>query len=285
MTIRIEPLGSLAELGACADLQRAVLGQRARTIWHVPALVGIRRSGGLVLGAYDGESRHAPIGALVDLRASVDGYPTCYTVFRAVHPTARNRGIARALRTAERRICQEEAVDLVLWDLDPLRSVDAHLAFNRLGAISTGYARDLYGEVHDEANLGLATDRLRVEWWIDAPRVVSIVDREAPPPHYRVGIHEMEVMTETRLQPNGARMITGFRDAPRADHVLAEIPVDLDRIRHDDPAAAREWRVQSRAVFELLFESGYVGTGFVHEGGRSFHLYRRANRGAALRET
>jgi len=285
MAIRIEPLRSPDEFGACVDLQRAVLGRRARSIWHVPALVDVRACGGLILAARGDTDERSVTGALVDLHASIDAYSARRTVFRGVHPAARNRGIARALRMAERRIHQEDAVDLVFWDLDPLRSVDAHLALNRLGAIATGYARNRYAEVYDEPNLGLATDRLRVEWWIDSPHVMAVVDRDEPPRHYRVGMHEMELATETTLMPSGSRMITGFRDSPSAEYVLVEIPADVDRIRREDPAAAREWRLRSRGVFELLFERGYVGTGFLHEGGRSFHLYRKADRGAALRAT
>ncbi len=287
MTITIDQLIAREELGACADLQRAVLGDRARSVWFVSALTAVHLSGGLVLGARGSEVPPAgPLaGALVDLHANVDGYPARHTVFRGVHPSARHLGIAQALRATERRIHRESAVDLVLWSMDPLRSIEGHLAFNKLGAIATGYARNVYGEVHDHANTGLATDRLRVEWWIGSPRVESILDRGHQAPHYRLGIHEMGILTETRILKSGVRMLTPFNDTPRTEHVLVEIPADLDRIREIDPAAAREWRLQSRAAFELLFESGYVGTGFVHEGGRSFHLFRKADRGAALRDT
>jgi predicted GNAT superfamily acetyltransferase len=286
MTIKADRLGGLEELRACVELQRAILGDRARSVWAVPALTAVCQSGGLVLGARNMEDDAARLsGALVDLVADVDGYPARHTVFRGVLPSARNRGVGHSLRTAERAICQQEGVDLVFWSLDPLRSDEAHLAFNKLGALATEHRRNLYGEVHDSANLGLATDRLQVEWWIDSPRVASILDRGNPAPHFRLGIHEMDVLTETRLLQSGVRMLVGYDDAPRAEHVLAEIPVDLDRIRALDVAAARDWRTQSRAVFELLFERGYVGVGFVHEGARSFHLFRRGDRKTALSDT
>lgn len=286
MTIKADRLSGVEELGACVELQRAVLGNRARSVWAVPALTAVCQSGGLVLGARDSEAEPSRLcGALVDLVADVGGYPARHTVFRGVLQAARNRGVAQSLRTAERAICQQEGVDLVFWSLDPLRSDEAHLAFNKLGAIATGYRQDLYGEVHDSANLGLATDRLHVEWWIDSPRVASILDRGNPAPHFRLGIHEMDVLTETRLLQNGVRMLVGHDDAPSAQHVLAEIPAHLDRIRTVDLAAARDWRLRSRAAIELLFERGYVGAGFVHEGGRSFHLFRKTDRKTALRDT
>ncbi len=286
MTITVDRLSGLEELDASVNVQRVILGDRARSVWPVPALTSVCQSGGLVLGARDTE-KAAPrlCGALADLVADVDGYPARHTVFRGVLPTARNRGVGHSLRAAERAICQQEGVDLVFWSLDPLRSDEAHLAFNKLGAIATGHRRNLYGEVHDNANLGLATDRLHVEWWVDSPRVASILDRGNSPPHFRLGIHEMDVLTKTRLLQSGVRMLVRHDDAPQAEYVLAEIPVDLDRIRALDVAAAREWRLRSRVVFELLFERGYVGVGFVHEGGRSFHLFRLADRKTALRDT
>lgn len=286
MTIEAVRLSGLEELGASVDVQRVILGDRARSVWAVPALTAVCQSGGLVLGARDTENDATRLcGVLVDLVADVDGYPARHTVFRGVLPAARNRGVGHGLRTAERSFCQREGIDLVFWSLDPLRSDEAHLAFNKLGAIATSHQRDLYGEVHDDANLGLATDRLHVEWWIDSPRVTSILDRGKQPPHFRLGIHEMDVLTETRLLQSGVRMLVTYDCAPQAEYVLAEIPVDLDRIRALDVVAAREWRLQSRAMFELLFERGYVGVGFVHEGGRSFHLFAKADRRAALRDT
>jgi predicted GNAT superfamily acetyltransferase len=284
MTIKIDRLTRLAELAACVDVQRAILGDRSRSVWSVPALTAVCQSGGLVLGARDAEG-DALCGAIVDLVADVDGYPGRHTVFRGVLEPVRNRGAGFGLRAAERAACRREGVDLIFWSLDPLRSDEAYLAFGKLGAIATDYRRNLYGEVHDDANLGLETDRMRVEWWLDSPRVRSILDRGNQAPHLRLGIHEMDVVTETRLQQSGFRTLTGHDEAPRADHVLAEIPVDLDRIRHADAAAARQWRLRSRAVFELLFEKGYVGAGFVHEGGRSFHLFRKADRSSVLRDT
>ncbi len=283
MAIVAERLSSFEEFSACVDVQQEILGNRSRSVWSVPALTAVCQSGGLVLGARDTEGRLR--GAIVDLVADVGGYPARHTVFRGVLEPSRNRGVGYGLRTAERAVCQQEGVDLVFWELDPLRSDEAHLAFSKLGAIATGYRRNLYGEVHDSANLGLATDRLRVEWWIDSPRVRSILDRGNQPPHFRLGIHEMDVVTETRLQRSGFRALTGHDEAPRAEHVLVEIPADLDRIREAEPAAARHWRLQSRPVFELLFESGYVGVGFVHESGRSFHLFRKADRRNVLRDT
>ncbi len=285
MPAKTERLRGPAALKTCVDLQQRILGDRARTVWDVAALTAVCQSGGLVLGVQHPEGSGPRLrGAIVDLVASIDRYPARHTVFRAVLPSERNHGIGYGLRVSERRICQQDDVDLVFWSLDPLRSDEAYLAFGKLGAVATGYRQELYGEIHDSRNLGLPTDRLHVEWWIDSPRVSSILDRGNPPPYFKLGVHEMNVLTKTRLASSGIRRLVGYDDAPRAEHVLVEIPVDLDKVRDTDLAIAREWRSTGRQVFELLFERGYVGVGFVHEGGRSFHLFHKTDRRAALRD-
>ncbi len=284
--IEVERLTTGDELAACVELQQAIVGPGARSVWHAPALTAVSQSGGLLLGARpaDGEPPHL-VGALIDLVADVDGYPTRHTVFHGVHPAVRNRGVGAGLRAGERTLCQRSGVDLVFWAIDPLRSVDAYLALTKLGGIATRFHRNVYGTLSDHPNAGLATDRLHVEWWIDSPRVRAIVDRGLPPIHRRLGMHRMEVITETRPLGDGTRRLVAHDDGPTAAHVLAEVPADVDRIRAEDPESARDWRLRTRTLFELLFANGYVAVGFVHEGGRSFHLFSRTDRRAVLNDS
>ena len=286
MTIEADRIATLDGFNDVVALQRTVLGRRA-TIWSPSALSAVHRSGGLVLGARAVDLPGRPLhGALIDLHGEVDGYRARHTVFRGVHPEVRGRGIATFLRRSERAAHLRDNVALVTWEIDPLRSVDAHLALNKLGAMATGYRRNLYGDVHDAPNVGLATDRVTVEWWLEAPRVQAIVDRAATPPHRRLGLHEMSVLTETRVLPSGLRGLTRqtveYASRPSQRFILVEIPHDLDRIRNEDVGLAKRWRLDSRATFELLFENGYVVVGLIHEGGRSFHLFERATRGDVL---
>jgi len=283
MTIEADLLSGLDDLTACVALQRSVLGDRAASVWTADALTAIRRSGGLLLGARPPDAPNgALLGTLIDLHGEVDGHSARHTVVLGVHPAARQRGIAQLLRASERAVHLRDGVAVVTWEIDPLRSIDAHIAFNKLGAIGVGHRRNLYGDLNDTPNLGLATDRLLIEWWLEAPRVRAILDRDGAPPHQRLGLHQMTVVTETRVLASGLRSPSGPARQPDGRYVLAEIPEDLDLIRARDVALARRWRIDSRAVFELLFENGYVLVGLVHEGGRSFHLFERTGRGDVL---
>ena len=283
MSTTVDPLTTLDDLLACEKLQQELLGDRARSILTVPSLAAIQRAGGLLLGAWEGEgAQRALCGALVDLVAEADGYPARFTAFLGVRPDSLNLGIAQLLRAAERASHSKAGVDLVHWWSDPLSSSESHIAFNKLAAISGAHCRNALGPLDDRANSGLATDRLHVEWWIDAPRVSAVIDAGRLPPHYGLGLDQMQVVTRTKGTPSGLRKFVDFDESPSRPFVLVEIPVNAGQVRDEDASAAREWRLGTRETFELLFTLGYTIVGFVHEGGRSFHLLELADRGSIL---
>lgn len=283
MSIAIERLGSPEAFSACERLQREIIGAGERQILPAYLLVALQRGSGVVLGAYEIKVEPPqPCGCLVDLPMRYDENIGYFTLFHGVKREVRNRGIGYRLRVAEREACQREGGGLITWMLDPLRSLEAHFAFNKLGAIAVSYERNLYGELSDPANQGLATDRLMVEWWIDSTRVAAVIDGSELPHHFRLGLDRMEVVTKTKLTGKGLRRLVSFEAEPRGEVILVEIPVDLDRLLVRDPALARDWRIKTRDVFEVLLASGYTLSGFVHEAGRSFHLLERGEKEAVL---
>ncbi|MCK4571028.1 hypothetical protein KAT84_03660, partial [Candidatus Bipolaricaulota bacterium] len=196
MTIAVRQLHTLEDLRAAVTLQQTVLGERSHPIWQLPHLLHIQQSGGFLLGARETAPKASDTfhGILIDLIAEVDGYPARRTVAWGVDPQLRNRGIGLRLREIERRSLQKLGVDLVYWDVDPLSSVKLHIALNKLGGIVTAYSRNALGSSNDDGPPGVATDRVRVEWWIDSPRVTGRMEHEVSLPHQRIGLHEMAVL-------------------------------------------------------------------------------------------
>ena len=285
MTIAIRPLESIEDFRSAVRLQQQILGENTHAIWQLPHLTAIQQSGGLLLGAC--MPTHLSVDSLdailIDLLSTVDRYSARCSVAWAVCPQQRNRGMGTELRLIERKALQREDVDLVHWDADPLNSAELYIALNKLGGILTGYSCDTLGSTRDGRAPGLATDRVRVEWWIDSPRVISILDRGNPPPHHDIGLNDMVVLTKTTLLPTGVRGVIEQEQAVTAKHVLAEIPENLDHLQVRDHDAAIQWRLQSRRFMGQLFELGYLGVGLIHEGGRSFLLFKRGTRATELR--
>jgi len=284
MTIAVEPIHSIEDLRLAVKLQQALLGERAHAIWRLSHLHHIQQSGGLVLGARE---TAAPIsnafhGILIDLIAEVDGYPARRTVAWGVDLKLRNRGIGVRLREIERGALQKEGVDLVYWDVDPLSSVDLHIALNKLAGIVTACSRNAPGSLHDALPPGLPTDRVRVEWWIDSPRVIGRMEHGLALPHQQISLHEMAVLTKTTALPTGGRGLIECEQHASADHVLVEIPENLADLQARNHEAAIQWRLRNRGVIEQLFQLGYQGVGLIHEGGRSFFLLKKGTRESEL---
>ena len=286
MNLVVDRLISPEAFSTCERLQQEIGESDERQILPVHLLVALQRNGGFVLGAYDAEVEPPRFcGCLIDLAGRYDANPSCFTLFHGVQREVRNRGIGFKLRVKEREECRKDGVGLIIWTLDPLRSLEAHFALNKLGAVAVSYERHLYGELSDLANRGLATDRLTIEWWIDSPRVSAVIDHGELPPHFHLGLNHMEVVTKTGLAGSGMRRLVSFEDEPGNAVILVEIPVDLDRLRALDPALARDWRIKMRDVFEVLLPRGYIVSGFVHEAGRSFHLLERSVKEVVLKRT
>ena len=284
MTIAVRPLHTLEDLRAAVALQKTLLGERTHTIWRLPHLLHIQQSGGLLLGARETAipSSDAFHGILIDLIAEVDGYPARRTVVWGVDAKSQNRGIGLRLRKVERRSLQKLGVDLVYWDVDPLSSVDLHIALNKLGGIITGYSHNAFGNSNDAPPRELATDPVRVEWWIDSPLATGRIEHGHSLPHQKIGLHEMAVLTKTTILPTGVRGLIDCEQGSTADHVLAEIPENLMDIEAHDPEAAIQWRLRSRDFLGQLFQLGYLGVGLIHEGGRSFFLLKKGTRRTEL---
>lgn len=286
MNIAIEPLATPEAFSACERLQQDIFAGNDRQILPGYLLVTLTRAGGTALGAYDTEVAPPRLcGCLIDLAAYQHGNLARSTLLHAVAKAVRNRGIGYRLRMVERKRCQREHVELVTWLTDPLRSTEAHFAVNKLGAIATSYERNVFGELSDPANRGLATDRLTIEWWINSPRVCEVIDKGKLPHHYLFGLERMEVVTKTRLTNSGQRRLLNAETNPRSAVILFEIPADLDRLREHDLDLARDWRIKTRDAFETLFANRYILSGFVHEAGRSFHLFEREKKASLLRRT
>ncbi len=284
MSIEVEPLAGLEPWRACERLELEVRGEPlGRPTCGLPTLRAIDDSGGLILGAWDtSTSERVLAGALVDLSGRHEGFSGLFTLFLGVLPRRRNAGVASALRRAERAEAADRGVEVVRWWIDPLRGDETHLALNRLGAVGCRYERNVFGELHDRQNAGLATDRVGIEWWVRAPRTAAVVEQGRVAAHYQLGFHEMAVLTKTTVGPSGQRVLLDLDRSVTGAHLLVEVPEHLDPLREAAADEARRWRLATRDAFERLFAEGYLLVGLIHEAGRSFQLFEAADLGAVL---
>ncbi|WP_134679077.1 GNAT family N-acetyltransferase [Paracoccus ravus] len=219
----IRELGSLTELKASEDLQRAVWGQDDPAD-NADLMLAIQHEGGLVAGAFDGDRM---LGFLFAFPSATPGVQHSHRL--AVLPEARGLRLGARLKWFQRDWCLARGIGLVRWTYDPLRAVNAGLNIAGLGGTSGTYLENYYGQM-EGINAGLPSDRLIVDWALDSPEVAA-----------RAG---------------------GQVLVPPDQGLRISIPRDIDALLRDDPRAALAARLTLREDLTKAFALGQRIHGF-----------------------
>jgi predicted GNAT superfamily acetyltransferase len=211
-------------------------------LWVIPpdVLVAAVHAGGAVHVAYEGDRMIAACAAVF-----------CAPVQRAVYSlvagaSTTDRGVGYVLKQAQRAWALENGATSMKWTFDPLVGRNARFNLMKLGAIGAEYAIDFYGVMADEVQGDDETDRLTVQWRLDAPSQPAEVRAPENP---------------TGLAPDG-----GPLTAKDNSVIWCRVPHDIVALRRDDAAQASGWRLALREVMEPAFAKGYVATGMSRDG-------------------
>lgn len=272
------PLERIEEFRDAEELQRRVWGFVDVEVVPLHTLLAGSKNGGLALGAFLRDDAGAE--ELVGLGFGFAGRdalgPKLHSHIVGVAPNVRNRGVGAALKWHQRRAVRAEGVPRVTWTYDPLMAGNARFNLDRLGAVAERYEVNVYGEIRDELNRGLPTDRLVVDWWLDDPGVVARAEGR-PPAVSDDATTLPEATRSSSAKQGGWRVPEGWErlDAPR---LRLEIPADLQSLKRDDPEAALAWRMLIREAMRTLFADGYRAVAAYARRGRAFYVLARRGR-------
>ncbi len=254
----IRPLTTIAEMHQFEAAERE--------IWPVAAIVKVypepellltvAHNGGLVLGAWDGDTL---AGILFGFLGRAAGGPLKHcSHLLGVRPAYRGQGIGQALKWAQRAAVLAQGLTLITWTYDPLETPNALLNLHALGAYSVIYHPNLYGAMPDGLNAGLPSDRFEVSWWLGSPGVQAQAAGQ-----FRAWPTDAPLINP----PLPPRTATGWSRpgnwTPPSDDdkmVTVAVPADFQALRRADPDLALAWRLHTRAVFQRLFDAGYGAT-------------------------
>lgn len=283
-------LQSMQEMQMVEDLQRVVWAGSETDIVPAHLLITTAHNGGVVIGAFDQDDTER-----MQMAGFVYGFPGLYSTpdgprlkhcshQLAVHPNFRGKGLGFLLKRAQWQMVRHQGIDRITWTFDPLLSRNAYLNIARLGAVCNTYLRDLYGEMRDELNAGLNSDRFEVDWWVNTQRVGRRISRNSrlqlDLAHFLAA--GAEIINPTRVDQGGLPIpldLEGEAFLGEDDEgpvmLLVEIPADFQSMKTSDIELAKTWRLHSRYIFEVLFQEGYFVTDFIHLPGnnpRSFYV-------------
>ena len=277
------------------DLIKEVAGVEADTWGMKPGetvpdhvLTAIAREGGLLLGAYDDEQL---IGFTLGWLGTVtieEGRPATDQLKLVSHMTGvisgyRDRRIGYQLKLAQRDWALKRDLDLITWTYDPLESRNAYLNLHLLGCICQTYFRDYYGEMSDEMNQGIPSDRFRVDWWIRSRhvegRLENITDQgEGSKVPKAVIPPDGQILNAADFGSRSMPTPSEKPDHPLESRILIEIPADMQNIRQQDHHLALAWRLHTRSLFEEAFSGGYQVIDLIYIRGdqpRSYYLLEK----------
>jgi predicted GNAT superfamily acetyltransferase len=274
MTIAIRDLTRYDEFLAVRDIQQQCWGFTQGEGLYPPLLNTAAHNGGVVLGAFDADRMIGFLFGFLGLHAGRRLKLCSQTM--GVLPEYRNRGVAAALKWAQRERVQALDIDLITWTYDPLEAPNARLNLHTLGAIAREYRRNIYGENFGALGHGLPSDRFTVEWWIASRRVERRASGLKPEPTSR----DSPIANPC----SGAgleRQIESVQLDFDTSEVWVEIPIDIQAVKQADMALALDWRLKARQIFEAYFERGYEAVDVLKvvegETQQNFYVLRRAD--------
>lgn len=231
-TYRLRACVSFEDFVACINMQREVWQFSDLDITPLRSFVITQQNGGFTLGAF-AENDGRLLGFAHALAAfDEQRQPFYYSQMLAVAPELRNSGIGVALKLAQRQRALERGIPLMVWTFDPLQSRNAYLNIVKLGGVVRQYKVNYYGNYSTSAlHRGLDTDRLLVEWWVNAPRVNAIAT---------------------------AGKIENLSD-PVA---TVEVPFDIEQMKTHNLEEARAWQHKIRSAFAEHLAAGLYCAGF-----------------------
>lgn len=219
-------------------------------IWSVEDAIPVNqtiatvKNGGFILGAFYNDK-------LIGFQYSFPGFngKNIYLVSHSlgIHPDYRAFGIGERMKRAQKELALQMGYEYIAWTYDPLETVNGNLNVHKLKAVCTAYLEDVYGEMSDAMNTGIATDRFWVEWRI----------RDA----------ENSVRNECRLDDSYLirTQLEGDFVKPKEvdleldnEYLLVPVPSNFQSMKKSHFSLAVKWRETTRIVFNHYLKRGWV---------------------------
>ena len=260
LEISLHKIDTIEELIKMSQLEQKVWGANPIPIHQT---LTTAKNGGIVIGAYVEERM---VGFVYSFPGYKNGEVYLCSHMLGIAEEFRNRGIGYRLKMKQ----AEEALKLgyrkIRWTYDPLESRNGNLNIAKLGAICTEYIENCYGEMDDELNKNLPSDRFNVEWLVDSPYL----------DHRHRMFANLKLVTESVLLDWKVRE-SGYPEAVWKSNrwesfkdqrlLFVPVPVHFQELKEKDDGLALDWRYKTREIFVGLFAEGWAVA----------HVYRQPN--------
>ncbi|MFT8320170.1 MAG: GNAT family N-acetyltransferase [Bacillus sp. (in: firmicutes)] len=228
------------EIQKVVEFQEKIWG--TKNVTPFPFLVASIHNGGVLIGAFQGKSL---VAFCYGFPGMDKGNVFLVSHMMAVSSALRNSGIGNDLKMTQKEWALEQGYEKIRWTFDPLESRNAYLNIRKLGGYSKTFLPNHYGDMEDELNGGLPSDRLLLEWDLKQ----TIREREMIPANTECLIRLSNTTRIPLRVENNVKWDAGYYKVP--------VPKDIHKIKQQDFAIAKKWRLFIGYCFQTLFELGY----------------------------
>jgi len=255
--IEIRQLFTTEQLADTQKIERAVWNMEPIPLHQTFTAV---KNGGIVLGAYVDKKM---VGYVYGFPGFSEGKIYLCSHMLAILPEYRGKKIGETLKIEQANVARQFGYSLMTWTFDPLESRNAHLNLNKLRARGAIYSPNHYGELKDDLNQGLPSDRLIIEWELNEQPLEPIQSVEKDYLLLDVNAKDEPIMTKVFQQDN----------LPSSQVFFAKIPLNFQTIKRENFELATRWRLMTRRIFVRLFKDGYQATDVIFNDDYSWGYY------------
>lgn len=241
-----------------------------KRIWNMNPLplhqtITAMQNGGLLLGAF---IENEMVGFSYSFPGFYQGKSYLCSHMLGIHPELQEKGIGAKLKQAQKEIAREMGYDLIVWTYDPLETRNAYLNLSKLRAICSTYIENCYGEMKDNLNQGLPSDRFKVEWWINSSHVVDQND---------VNIEEEPFKLQWKTTDDDLPILYNIEEEikklDQGKPILVPVPANFQPLKRKNHSLAMDWRLKTRKIFQVLFQNGYAAVSLIKSEDELIHYY------------
>ncbi|HEX3105257.1 MAG TPA: GNAT family N-acetyltransferase [Terriglobales bacterium] len=251
--IAIRDLETISDIEPMLRLEKEVWGLADADVTPLTLAVALKAAGSIVLGAFEGREL---VGFALAFPSFEQGRIGLHSHMLAVSPSHREYGLGYRLKLAQRERALAIGITHMTWTFDPLRSLNAHLNFSKLGVVSDSYRVNFYGPETSSHLHTNGTDRLWVTWRMADSRVQDRLNGKNGSAEVLDALRHLEPLV--RFNGNGKPAEGDLAVSLSRQRIAIEIPRDMDRIEHINKDLAREWRLATRRAFTAALDAGFV---------------------------
>jgi predicted GNAT superfamily acetyltransferase len=242
--IEIRLLYTKEELELVQVLEKAVWNEQPVPIHQT---LTAAKNGGIIVGAFHGQKL---VGFSYGFPGFQNGKAYLCSHMLGIDEDYRKKGIGAILKAAQKKAAIDKGYSLLTWTYDPLESVNAFLNLTKLKAICSTYIENCYGEMEDELNQGLPSDRFQVEWWIKSSHLEKELEFD----------HTQMKQIPYVLTEDGQPVLEEIHSSQFLDEetLLVPVPKNFQQLKKDHYDLAYDWRLKTRQLFQTLFSNGFA---------------------------